>query len=122
MCQYCEEPVMWPAEVRDAYDAAIAKWEYEDPKEIAGHLMFGAGYIVWGLDNFSDRRIYEAIASINETAEYAMELGAALYSFILLLRIPESVRCPYSIDEILSHDDEGYELVPKGPMKPQPRG
>lgn len=119
MCKYCQEPVMWPAAVRDAYDAAVAKWLYEDPKEIAGHLIYGSGRMVWGLDNFSDRRIYDAINDINN-AEYAMGLGAALYSFILLLRIPESVRCPYDIDEILSHDDEGYELTPKGPMKPQP--
>ncbi len=120
MCKYCQEPVMWPAEVRDAYDAAVAKWEHEDPEEIASHLIYGSGRIVWGLDNFSDRHIYEAINDILKSAEYAMGLGAALYSFILLLRIPESVRCPYDIDEILSHNHEGYELTPKGPMKPQP--
>jgi hypothetical protein len=111
---------MWPAEVRDAYDAAVARWKYEDPKEIKSHLSYGSGRIVWGLDNFSDRRIHEAISDLNDGAEYAMGLGAALYSFNLLLQIPESVRSPYSSDEILGHDDEGYELTPKGPMKPQP--
>ena len=119
MCQYCQEPVMWPAEVRDAYDAAVARWKYEDPKEIMSHLSYGSGRWVWGLDHFSDRHIQEAIDNL-KNAEYAMGVGAVLYSFTLLLQIPESVRCPYSTDEILSHDDEGWELTPKGPMKPQP--
>ena len=120
VCQYCaiEE---WPAEVVDAFNEAVNHWQFENRETIKGCLFYGAGYYIWSCNHFGDQAIQWMTENVITRAETAMELGAVIYALVLLKRIPEKIREPYTVDEHLSHDDEGWELTPKGPMKAIPK-
>jgi len=124
-CYFCMTN-SWPAEVVDVYEKVLN--EYTAHRDFAEQVLhYGLGHSIWEDENFSDLSIdasrkYAMQQAQSDTELTAMELFIVLMSFEYLQRIPESIREPYTdeeIDEALK--STGAAPPPRGPMKPRPR-
>lgn len=123
-CYYCMVNA-WPAEVVDAYEKVLT--EYHVNREAAQQaLHYGLGHAVWEDENFDDlaintSRMYALEQARTDPNLTAMELFIVLMSFEYLQRIPESIREPYTDEEIEeAMNSTGKVPPPRGPMKPKP--
>lgn len=113
-CWYCHVNA-WPAEVVDVYYATIRNALPHDRFDTAQEMHWGATHGIWEDENFDNLALTTALQHILVNAELTpIQLGIAVYSIMALLRIPESVRVPFNVD------DDDYPTPPTGPMKPIP--
>lgn len=123
-CYYCMTN-SWPAEVVDVYEKVLT--EYHVNRGAAQQaLHYGLGHVVWEDENFNDlaintSRMYALEQARTDPTLTAMELFIVLMSFEFLQRIPESIREPYTDEEIEEAlNSTGKAPPPRGPMKPKP--
>lgn len=122
VCWYCSVNA-WPAEIVDVYEAMIAKYaSRESPDSIKQILTSDDSHAVWDDENFDDECIDYAINTMLAYEErLQIETLIRLDSLFALKLIPESVRVPYSVEEVDAYYDVHLDVQPpKGPMKPIP--
>lgn len=123
-CYYCMTN-SWPAEVVDVYEQVLR--EYDAHRDFAQNVLhYGLGHVVWEDENFDDlaintSRMYALKQAQTDSYLTALELFIVLKSFEYLQRIPESIREPYTDEEIEEAlNSTGKAPPPRGPMKPKP--